>query len=204
MKKLVKALLRLCFRQPAIRNAVVNVLAREGWVAGIRTSPLGSETARRRAVLSPFCQGDGVDLGFGGDAINETAIRVDLPQPYATGVQPTQLAGDAADLRWFKDGVLDYVYSSHLLEDFADTPGVLREWLRVIRPGGHLVILCPDEARYRTFCDTQGHPYNGHHVHADFSLAKIRAHLAALGQTAVVHEDNNVGDYGWEIVVKVR
>lgn len=204
MKSLVKALLRRCFRFHGVRNAVINVLAREGWVAGIRTSPLGSETARRRAVLSPFCKGDGADLGFGGDAINETALRVDLPQPYATGVQPTQLTGDAADLRWFKDGVLDYVYSSHLLEDFQDTRAVLREWLRVIRPGGHLVILCPDETRYRMHCDTTGHPYNSHHVHADFSLAKVKGHLAELGQTQVVHEDNNAGDYGWEIVVKVR
>ena len=93
-----------------------------------------SETSRSRTTLAPFCEGYGVDLGFGGDPIAPHAIRVDLPRPYtAVGDLSVQLGGDATDLVWFRDGVLDFVYSSHLLEDFDDTERVLREWLRVDR-----------------------------------------------------------------------
>ena len=49
------------------------------------------------------------------------------------GISRSSLVPKAKDLYWFRDGVLDYVYSSHLLEDYVDTEAVLREWLRVLR-----------------------------------------------------------------------
>jgi hypothetical protein len=53
-------------------------------------------------------------------------VRVDLLQPYArTGIHPVQLSGDARCLHWFANGTLDYVYSSHLLEDFEDTKSII-------------------------------------------------------------------------------
>jgi len=176
MKALLKHALDRLVQHKTLRDVLVNALARKGWVAGVRNNPFPSETSLRRAILAPWCQGNGIDLGFGGDPIHETAIRVDLQQPYATGIHPTQLAGDAARLHWFADGVLDFVYSSHLLEDFEDTAGILREWLRVLKPGGHLVILCPDEQRYRRHCETTGHPYNNHHIHGDFPPATATVH----------------------------
>src|SRR4051812_3625456 len=94
------------------------------------TETYTSETSKHRDVLAPFCVGYGVDVGFGGDPITEVAIRMDLPEPYAAaGRAPVQLGGDARDLRWFRDGALDFVYSSHVLEDFDEheTAPVLRE-----------------------------------------------------------------------------
>ena len=104
-----------------------------------------SETSKCRNRLAPFCTGYGLDLGFGGDPITNSAIRMDFPQPYThVGDYPVQLGGKAEELYWFNNSVLDYIYSSHLLEDFIDTEQVLREWLRVIKPGGKLIIFCPD------------------------------------------------------------
>src|SRR4051794_21358440 len=78
-----------------------------------------SETSKSRERLAKYCEGYGLDLGYGGDPISFSAIRMDLPQPYTrVGELPVQLGGKAENLYWFKDGVLDYVYSSHLLEDF--------------------------------------------------------------------------------------
>ena len=99
--------------------AVAKRMARKffGWPA----VSYASETSKCRARLSPFCLGYGLDLGFGGDPINTAAIRVDTPKPYAyTGDAPVQLGGDARVLHWFRDGVRDYIYSSHLLEDFSE------------------------------------------------------------------------------------
>jgi SAM-dependent methyltransferase len=162
-----------------------------------------SETDKCRARLAPYCVGYGLDLGFGGDPITKHAIRVDMPQPYKIVGRvplPVQLGGHAEDLYWFRDGVLDFVYSSHLLEDFEDTEAVLREWLRVLRPGGRLIIYCPDEQVYRTHCRTTGQQPNSHHVHADFSLRYVKAILDRMGMTEVMYEKNLVDIYSWELV----
>lgn len=42
------------------------------------------------------------------------------------------------------DGVFDLVYSSGLVEHFDDTCGVVAEHLRLVRPGGRLVIIVPN------------------------------------------------------------
>lgn len=165
--------------------------------------PIPSETSKCRARLAQFCEDYGVDLGPGGDPIVESAIRVDLPQPYSmVGFMPVQLGGDARNLSWFRDGVLDYVYSSHLLEDFEDTKTPLIEWLRVLRPGGRLVIFCPDEKVYRAHCKRTGQAYNDQHKHADFSLAKVKNVLAEIGGTTIVHETPLVDIYSWELVAE--
>ena len=113
-----------------------------------------------------------------------------------------QLAGGAEKLVWFRDSVLDYVYSSHLLEDFDDTKGVLAEWLRVLKPGGRLVVFCPDEQVYREHCKKTGQTYNKEHKHADFSLGKVQALLAELGNTRLVLENPLVDVYSWDLVVE--
>jgi SAM-dependent methyltransferase len=131
----------------------------------------------------------------------ETSIRMDMVNPYGdTGEQSVQLGGNAEDLYWFRDGVLDYVYSSHLLEDYVDTEAVLREWLRVLRPGGRLIIFCPDEPVYRKHCLATGQRYNTHHIHADFSLEKVKRHLEHIGGTRVIHEVPLIDVYSWELV----
>lgn len=162
-----------------------------------------SETSKCRARLAPYCIGDGLDLGFGGDPINPAAVRLDMPNQYGTvGEFPAQLRGDATQLVWFRDGVLDYIFSSHLLEDFQDTQSALREWLRVLKPGGRLIVFCPDEQRYRAHCDRTGQPYNIHHVHANFSLEFVKNLLARLGGTRVVYEMPDVDLYSWDLVVE--
>jgi SAM-dependent methyltransferase len=164
-----------------------------------------SETSKCRTRLAPFCVGYGLDLGFGGDPITPAAVRMDLPRPYADylgDANPVQLGGDVVNLRWFRDGVLDYVYSSHVLEDFVDVEAVLKEWLRVLRPGGRLIIYCPDEQVYRRHCAATGQPYNLHHVHADFSLAYVQRTLGQLALTRELHSAPLVEIYSWEIVVE--
>jgi SAM-dependent methyltransferase len=49
----------------------------------------------------------------------------------------------------FKDNTLDYVLSSHVIEHFYDPVKALREWHRVIKPGGYIFIIAPH--RDRTF-----------------------------------------------------
>jgi len=136
-----------------------------------------SETSLVRDIVMRFIppKSNGLDLGFGGDPICPAAIAVDLPNKYTNlGSAPQHLYGDATNLYWFKDSVMDYIYSSHLLEDFADTRSVLREWLRVLKPGGHLILCLPHEMKYRAHCQKTGQHYNQAHKCPEMSLDHMK------------------------------
>lgn len=166
-----------------------------------------SETAVCRNRLSVYCKGNGVDLGYGGDPIVPTAITVDMSLPYVKyDNHPQNLSGDARNLYWFKDGVLDYVYSSHLLEDFPreETKGILIEWLRVLKSGGHLVLYLPHELRYREHCSKTGQPYNGAHKIEEMSLDYIRKIVLEIGNVDIVHERDRSETYSFDIVVRKK
>ena len=162
-----------------------------------------SETAKVRKSLARYCVGNGLDLGYGGDPISQNAICLDLPAPYAQYRRcPQHLSGDARDLRWFRDGCLDFVYSSHLLEDFEDTIAVLQEWIRVIKPGGMLVLYLPDEQAYRKYCREKGKPPNVHHKNADFSLDFVKDILKKRNDLEIIHEKFPSGIYSFELVAR--
>ena len=166
---------------------------------------MSSETSRCRPRLAKYCKGNGLDIGYGGDPIVSDAITIDLRHPYARlGDVPKNLAGDARDLRWFKDGVLDYVYSSHLLEDFEDTGAVLREWLRVLKYGGLFVLFGPDEQIYKTHCRQTGQPYNHGHKIADFGLSYVKSILAQINAGEIIHEVPLIDDYNFELVIRKK
>jgi len=173
------------------------------WHGADPAAGCASETAHCRGRLAKYCAGCGVDLGCGGDPIVPSAIKVDLPAPYTrAGGHPPHLRGDATHLHWFADDSLDYVYSSHLLEDFQDMHKVLAEWLRVIKPGGWLVLFCPDEQAYRGHCRATGEPGNPSHKIAGFSLAYVKSILAGLGGTEIVHETPLIDTCSFELVAR--
>lgn len=89
--------------------------------------------------LLPFCGGErGLDLGCGDYKINERAVGIDR-NPL---LQPDEVA-DAARLP-YPDESQDFVASVHSLPEFPYTEGVLKEWARVLKRGGHLCLLVPD------------------------------------------------------------
>ena len=164
-----------------------------------------SETSRCRERLKKYCTGYGLDIGYGGDPIIPTAITVDMPTPYAVmGVAPLNLGGDARSLYWFKDDVLDYVFSSHLLEDFPENEiqPILAEWLRVIRPNGCIILYCPDEQKFRKHCTDTGQPYNAHHNIANFSLNFIKNILKSFPDVKIIHENPACEVYSFEVVIR--
>lgn len=59
------------------------------------------------------------------------------------------IVGDIADLSRFEDGSVGEIYSSHCLEHFPHprTLSVLKEWHRVLVPGGKLYVAVPDFRR---------------------------------------------------------
>ncbi len=106
----------------------------------------GTSRSMKRRVLEgqPYFVGAGLDVGGGGDPLARYAALLgfdscrnwDLPD------------GDAQYLASVPDETYDYLYSSHSLEHMVDPTVALMNWIRVVRGGGHLVIVIPDEELY--------------------------------------------------------
>jgi predicted SAM-dependent methyltransferase len=164
-----------------------------------------SETAKHRDWFLPHIQGYGMDIGFGGDAIVPHAITFDMPQPYTSvGSAPQHLGGDCRKLP-LKNDTLDWLYNSHLIEDFTynDQIPMVQEWLRVLKPGGRLLILAPDQQRFLAHCAATGQSINDNHKEADYSLRTFRKKVLKTGNIrARVVAQEDFADYSWGIVLE--
>jgi SAM-dependent methyltransferase len=110
---------------------------------------VSDETTKLRPYIAQYCSGRGVDLGCGCAKIVPEAIGVEFTF-YNEPQQALLYTGEnyfGHDLNWglpmFQDNELDYVYSSHVLEDFEDPEVKLTEWTRVVKPGGLLILVLP-------------------------------------------------------------
>src|SRR5947208_7058749 len=56
--------------------------------------------------------------------------------------------GDAQFMSSLADESVDFVNSSHCLEHLRDPGEGLRNWVRILKPGGFAVVLVPDEDFY--------------------------------------------------------
>lgn len=128
-----------------------------------------TEAAKYRHLTSPYCLGVGVDIASRGDPVVPSAINFELPDELAERYGskemcgPIQLRGDALHLP-FDSNSLDYVHCSHLLEDYKDWIPPLMEWVRVLKPGGYLVLLIP-EVHLWNEAIAKGQPPNCSHRH---------------------------------------
>ena len=122
-----------------------------------------SKSIQRRLADPNFSNryfvGEGIDVGGKPDPLSmyaELFSRV-------TRVRTWDLEdGDAQQLAGVPDASCDFLHSSHCLEHLRDPHEGLRNWLRVVKPGGHLVLTVPDEdlyeqgvfrgARHRSIC----------------------------------------------------
>jgi SAM-dependent methyltransferase len=58
---------------------------------------------------------------------------------------PVDIVANGDDLP-LEDESVDYVISSHVFEHFFDPIAALKEWVRVVRPGGYVFIIVPNKA----------------------------------------------------------
>jgi SAM-dependent methyltransferase len=76
------------------------------------------------------------------------------------------IIADGSDLTPVADGTYDFVLSSHNLEHFANPVKALKQWKRVTRPNGALILVLPD---YRRTFDHRRTPTPVQHMLDDYS-----------------------------------
>lgn len=176
-----------------------------------------SETSRYRELTNKYCYlwehgpdlmeapisaGCGIDIASQGDPVVPWAWQLDLPTQefafYNSNNQPRgpiQLRGHGDSLP-VDSHSLDFVYSSHLLEDYPDWMPVLTEWSRVLKPGGYMIILIPDRERWIAACEA-GQPPNDFHRHETRGPEEIASYAERVGCEVVEcrFTDLSPGDY---------
>lgn len=116
--------------------------------------------------LREYFVGDGIDIGSGDDCLAKYQDFF----PLLRSVRPWDVScGDAQYLVDVDDDCYDFAVSSHCLEHMMHAHIALKNWIRVVKPKGHLVITVPDEDMYE-----QGHwPSIYNHDHkATFTIMK--------------------------------
>ena len=99
-----------------------------------------SEASKTKSLcpddIIPYLKGKGIDIGCGSDPVFSNVRGFDLKD------------GDANKITDYVKDQYDFVFSSHALEHMDDPVRALEEWFSILRPGGHLVVLVPDEDLY--------------------------------------------------------
>ena len=123
-----------------------------------------NEMRKTRAIWSAaemyILRGKGIDIGCGGDPVMPDAMGFDVKD------------GDANFISKHVHEQFDYVFSSHCLEHMTDPHNALFEWWKLVKPGGYMFVIVPDEDLYE-----QGHwpsKYNPDHRFT-FTIAKHRS-----------------------------
>ncbi len=107
------------------------------------------EASKIRYETVPYFHGRILDLGCGPYRTWPHWIGVDNGHHWGNLGEFVKIE-DAQKLDLFASRSCDGVFSSHLLEHipYENVPNTLREWVRVIKDGGHLMLYLPDANQY--------------------------------------------------------
>lgn len=115
------------------------------------------ETIFRRLEFNEvikYTKGVGIDVGCGLNKIHSCAIGIDFRlgdkdfgYPFGANIRCPRNK-KFLQLPWFPNESLDFVFSSHCLENFSDPRKTLQEMARVLKPAGYLVLILPDMRYY--------------------------------------------------------
>lgn len=165
---------------------------------------------QREGFFAAYCTGRGLDIGYGGDLLTPNCTGWDIEH------------GDAQRLAGLRDDSFDFVYSSHTLEHMVDPISALRNWWRVVKPGGYLILYIPHRDLYEKR-ETLPSRWNGDHKHfflldheslpdtkdirrlIDQALTHyelVYAKECSDGHTITDPEIHSDGEYSIEVVVK--
>lgn len=93
--------------------------------------------ARGADFAAHYFSGHVLDIGCGDDPVVPHAVPFDRPQGDANNI-----------LDYLAPESFDCVHSSHALEHMRDVPKAFRDWWTLVKPGGFMITVVPDEDLY--------------------------------------------------------
>ena len=138
----------------------------------------GDRMQKEFDYISRFITGYGIDVGCGTNRLSPDVLAIDAFDHRTADfhteeekLNSNDIVHDCKDLNidpveWhghkytFEDDSLDFIFSSHCLEDFEDIPKVFQEWWEKLKPGGYMLLLLPDmeTGRYPKVGSPNGNP----------------------------------------------
>lgn len=164
----------------------------------------------REGFFEKYCKGKGLDIGYGGDLLVPNCTGWDFEH------------GDAQYLTGLQDESFDFVYSSHTIEHMVDPAVALKNWWRVVKKGGYLIVYAPHRDLYEKKKELPSR-WNADHKHfflldhdeqpdtlgLTLLIAKnlmgyefIYAMECREGHTVIAPERHSDGEYSIEVVLK--
>lgn len=139
--------------QAVTRDATVTAAFHDDWRIRFasRLSGAGLELG---ALHRPLQRHDRMQVDY-LDYETSDSLRKRYPH-VADGIVEVSIVDDAETLASVADAKYDFLIAAHVIEHMRNPLGALREWLRVVKPGGAVYLIVPDKrvtfdkARVRT------------------------------------------------------
>ena len=163
-------------------------------------APYKEESKKICWHVAPYLRGRGLDVGAGSFKVLPHVISVDNGHHMHTfGIaSKPDIIAEADDLGVFADQSMDFVYSSHTLEHVQDYKKTLKEWWRLVKVGGYLVLYLPHRDFYPNIGQPGSNPDHKHDFHQDDIVGAMPA-----GYDIVECEERNGDDeYSFLLVLK--
>lgn len=142
-----------------------------------RETSNGFESRKIRFEVLRYLTRGGLDIGCGPAKVWPHLLGLDNGADtalFGVEMRPDMVIQDAARLALIADDAAENVFSSHLLEHIADWHAALREWWRVLKPGGHLVLYLPHRDLYPNIGQPGANPDHKHDFVPDDILDFVR------------------------------
>jgi hypothetical protein len=152
---------------------------------------LGLDLGSQRG-LTPFC----IHMDSMYDGLHE--------HPFYGGVAPSDVVGNAADPTFFPPRTFPFISSNHSLEHMppaedAGTVSVLRRWISLLRSGGLLAMVIPDNAYFDVMASDRDHKHAWSHT--DF-LSRILDPLRKKESVELLEYDTLQNKFSFNVLLK--
>jgi len=148
-------------------------------------------------LVRKFAVGEVIEVGCGNQKTVEPSLGLDIipkgqPIPGLVGKHSiADMVSDISEPLPVEDNKFDTLIARHILEHLVDTTSVIKDWGRVLKPGGRLILAVPDEDITRTI------PLNYQHVDA-LNQKSLKNQIESLGfkTLELMSANNNVSFIG--------
>lgn len=164
-----------------------------------KEDPYIAESKKIVWEVAPYLRGRGLDIGAGDFKVLPHAISVDNMNHAQFGFQVRpDVMSEADDLSVFGSQSMDFVYSSHTLEHIVDYKKALREWWRVLKQNGYLVLYLPHKDLYPNIGQDGANPDHKH----DFVNDDVIAAMPDGWDLVANQTRNNDNEYSMLLIFK--